>query len=237
MPNGGYLLTMLARAASASVPVHPDVLNATAYFLGPADHGEAEIRVEPVKLGKRTSVVSAGLHQQGRERARALLLLGDIDTLDGPTLETSRPPELPKPEACVKGKPPLTPLSLMDSVDIRYPAECMGFTQTEPSGLEPPYQAWMRFEDNRPIDLLSLLLFSDVLPPTIFNPLGFSGWVPTLELTVQVRRRPVEGNRWLRASMVTRDITAGHFEEDGVLFDDADRLVAVSRQRAMLLSR
>jgi hypothetical protein len=35
--------------------------------------------------------------------------------------------------------------------------------------------------------------------------------------------------------MITRHVTAGHFEEDGEIWDSAERLVAITRQRAMLL--
>ena len=39
------------------------------------------------------------------------------------------------------------------------------------------------------------------------------------------------------ARVVTRHFSRGHFEEDGELWDEAGNLVAVSRQRAMLLTR
>jgi len=74
-----------------------------------------------------------------------------------------------------------------------------------------------------------------VLPPTSFNVFGVTGWVPTLELTTQIRRRPQPG--WIRVRVITRHVTAGHFEEDGELWDESGALVAVSRQRAMLLRR
>ena len=52
---------------------------------------------------------------------------------------------------------------------------------------------WIRFADERPVDAAALTLFADAFPPPLFALVGRIGWVPTIELTVQVRRRPVDG--------------------------------------------
>jgi len=36
-------------------------------------------------------------------------------------------------------------------------------------------------------------MFADIMPPPIFTIYGAFGWVPTVELTVQVRRKPAGG--------------------------------------------
>ena len=36
-------------------------------------------------------------------------------------------------------------------------------------------------------------MFADIMPPPIFTIYGAYGWVPTVELTVQVRRKPAAG--------------------------------------------
>jgi hypothetical protein len=60
---------------------------------------------------------------------------------------------------------------------------------------------------------------------------GGVGRVPTIELTVQVRRRPAPG--FLSAWFTTEAITAGYLEEDGAVWDAAGDLVVLSRQLAL----
>ena len=49
-PNGGYLLAILARAATEAVD-RPHPLAVSGHFLRPPDGGAAEVRVETVKTG------------------------------------------------------------------------------------------------------------------------------------------------------------------------------------------
>jgi acyl-CoA thioesterase len=51
-------------------------------------------------------------------------------------------------------------------------------------------------------------------------------------LTAHVRARPAPG--WLRCVFTTRFVTGGFLEEDGELWDDTGRLVAQSRQLALI---
>lgn len=62
-PNGGYLLTLLARAASeglgAADSAHRDPLAASAHFLAAPDPGPAEVRVDTLRVGRGASQVRA----------------------------------------------------------------------------------------------------------------------------------------------------------------------------------
>ena len=85
--------------------------------------------------------------------------------------------------------------------------------------------------DGREPDPLQLLMVVDALPPVTFD-LGQMGWAPTLELSVHVRAKPAPG--WLKVRHVTRNVAGGMFEEDCEVWDSSGRLVAQSRQLAML---
>ena len=78
-----------------------------------------------------------------------------------------------------------------------------------------------------------MLLFADSFPPSLYTLVGRVGWVPTIELTVHVRRRPVDG--WIQARFECDDLAGGRMIESGTLWDESGRLVARSRQLGLLL--
>ena len=80
--------------------------------------------------------------------------------------------------------------------------------------------------------VVGLLVAVDAFPPTVFNANLPVAWTPTIELTAHVRARPEPG--WLRCVFTTRFITGGFLEEDGEIWDASGRLVAQSRQLALL---
>jgi len=92
---------------------------------------------------------------------------------------------------------------------------------------------WVKFKDGRPADILALPLFCDAFPPSIFTLYGQIGWVPTIELSVHVRKRPNPG--WIKGAFSVNDLAGDLFIEDGVLWDENDQLVSRSRQLQMIL--
>jgi acyl-CoA thioesterase len=94
---------------------------------------------------------------------------------------------------------------------------------------------WNRFVDDRPPDTRSLLLFTDTFPPSPFSMLGVIGWVPTIELTVHVRRRPAPG--WIQARLHCEDLHQGRMVESGALWDSNGDLVAQCRQIGLVMDR
>ena len=96
----------------------------------------------------------------------------------------------------------------------------------------PRFRGWFRLRNEEPIDCFGLLVAVDAFPPTVFNAQLPIAWTPTLELTTHVRGRPEPG--WLRCEFTTRFISGGFLEEDGEVWDSTGRLVAQSRQLALL---
>jgi acyl-CoA thioesterase len=65
--------------------------------------------------------------------------------------------------------------------------------------------------------------------------MGPVGWVPTIELTVHVRRRPAGG--WVLARFECDDVEGGRMIESGTLWDSTGAVVARSRQLGLVLAR
>ena len=93
---------------------------------------------------------------------------------------------------------------------------------------------WTRFRDEADPDVMALPFFADAFPPTVFTRLGPIGWVPTLELTVHVRRRPAPG--WLACQVWTDDVHNGKLIESVRLWDSNGDLVAQGRQLGYLIT-
>lgn len=248
-PNGGYLTALVGRAVADAVPTHPDPATITTHYLAPAEPGPAEVEVDVLAAGRRFSRVRATLHQAGRARLEVLAAFTDLAMHDGPDLGTGTPPPLPPRDQCIDPgdirDAPAPPIR--ERMDQRLPphawswADAQAGAHAEPSahdrtdveaGVEAGVlPAWVRWTGGEEMTPLGLLVLCDALPPAVFTLGGPVGWVPTVELTVQVRRRPAPG--WLRVAFTTRHVTGGLLEEDGEVWDSEDRLVAVSRQLAL----
>jgi hypothetical protein len=239
-PSGGYLMALAARAMRDPVPQHPDPVTLTAHFLAPPVAGDVEVEVEVLRRGRRHSTVAATLRQGGDDKVELLGAFGDLTHAEGPTRVDRRPPDLPPLTACVDftsesrtraeagGFPP-PPIAVR--FDHRMPAEVLGWTQGTPSG-RGHIGGYLRWADGAPMDTLGLLVVADCYPPAVFDSgIGDLGWIPTIELTVQVRKRPAPG--YLAGWFTTESVTAGYLEEDGEVWDADGDLVVLSRQLAL----
>ena len=94
--NGGYLLSMVARAMR-DASGRPDPVSVTGHYLAPGHPGPAEILTEVVKQGRTLTTVTASLDAGGRRLVQALGAFGDLSTSSGPELVEAAPPALPPP--------------------------------------------------------------------------------------------------------------------------------------------
>jgi acyl-CoA thioesterase len=234
-PNGGYLTMLVVRAMAEAIGM-PDPFTTTVHFLRVATPGPARIEIEIVRRGRGHATAVARLIQDGGEVLRAITTFGDLAALSGrggPTVEHIGPPAMPPPEACESGRAgPTSDLSIAERVDMRMRPGSVTWTADHKSDVAE-LAGYARLRDGREPDALSLLFFADAFPPPVLNLEAASArWVPTLELTVHVRRRPSPG--WIRAVFRTRALIDGYLEEDGEIFDASGALVAMSRQLARL---
>ena len=230
--NGGYLLAMLARAG-AVVAGKPHPVTVTGNFLAPGKPGGVAITAELVRSGRRFSTVAATMATSDR---RLLAMLGTFTDLDAGFEDDavvhhiSGPPELPPPDRCVALEPTDTfPPPFTGKVDIRlHPDDVPYVGETGRMVI----RGWFRLPDEEAVDPYGLIVAADAFPPAIFNGDLPVAWTPTLELTVHVRARP--GNGWLAANVATRFVSDGFLEEDTEIWDESGRLVAQSRQLALV---
>ncbi|MEE9299004.1 MAG: thioesterase family protein [Acidimicrobiia bacterium] len=228
--NGGYLLAIAARAAAAAAG-RSDPVSVTAHYMRPAKPGPVTIDIDVLRSGRRFAVARSTMTAEDKLIA-VLGTYGALEPSDQVERLDSGPPDLPHPEACIPVEPTETfPPPFMGRVEIRLDPEDAVFATGVPSG-RPRIQGWFRLRDDEPLDTLALLVAVDAFPPTIFNADLPIAWTPTIELTAHIRARPQPG--WLRCVFTTRFITGGFLEEDGELWDASGRLVAQSRQLALI---
>lgn len=230
--NGGHLIALAARAMSERVG-RPDPATLTAHYLSPGKTGKVAIDTTVVKQGRRFATLTATMTslETGKPILQVLGAFTDLATAGGPEIVEASPPDLPPVEECVSSQAPdgFAP-EFFNRVDIRLHPEDANFAE-EPSG-KPLVRGWFRFRDDEPMDSIALGQVADALPPTAFNANLPVSWVPTVEMTVHTRARPVPG--WLRCEFRTRFVSGGFLEEDGLIWDESGRMVAQSRQLALI---
>jgi hypothetical protein len=119
-------------------------------------------------------------------------------------------------------------VAIMDQIEVRLDPAATGFTRGEPTG-RGELRGWLALPDREDFDPVSLLFAVDAFPPATFD-IEFSGWVPTLELTVYVRGLPASGP--VRVLQRAGLIDAQRVDESCHVWDRTGRLVAEGRQLA-----
>lgn len=231
--NGGFMLALATRAIGRVLPF-PDPVVVSGFYLRPGSPGPADVRTEVIRAGKTTAFGQASLCRDGKEVLRATAAFTDLPTAAArylPSYTGGTRPALPPPEQCqVIPAGAVRGLTFTERFEYRTASLPHWVTGGRPSGT-PLYEGWVRFADGREPDIYSLPLFVDVVAPAVLE-LGVPA-VTTVELTAHLRARPSPG--WLAFRALTRNLADGYFEEDFELWDSAGRLVAQSRQLALLV--
>ena len=222
--NGGYVLALVGRALSQALK-QPDPLSINAFYLAPVALGEVEIAVESLSATRSTHFASADLRQEGQLKLRATAAYTDLDLLTGPDWTNVKPPEVPAFDEAASLA--MSHLEIHQSIDLRMVQGAEVFTDGQTNG-SGEFVAWLAHKDGAAPGPIDLLMFADIMPPPIFTLYGAYGWVPTVELTVQVRRKPAAGPLLARHS--TQQVTRGVAETDTEIWDSKGDLVAIARQ-------
>jgi len=232
VPNGGYLMAILANAMlqSSRMTATPTI---TANFLSRCEPGEATVLIERMSGSRQFDRFQARLNQSGKERIRAFGTFADEHNECVLECYESKPPEIAALEKCVP-VPEMPGYTLFANMDIRLDPGCTGWFFGDLSD-RSEIKGWIQFKEERPFDALSILLIADSFPPAVLSSQGMVAWVPTLEFSVNIRNLPA--TPWLRCVFRTRFITCGLLEEDGEIWDQSGELIAISRQIAQYRAR
>jgi hypothetical protein len=231
--HGGVMLALCAKAARLAVDDTAEPVVVSANFLWAPDPGPVEVAATIRKRGRTVSLVDVDLMQGGRVAVRAAVTLGAPEHHNAPLLDANPVPALMSPEP----PPDIAPIEpgqaradinhLVAGCDIR-----PDLSRLLPDAHEgaPRTRIWVRPRDESP-DLLFALLCGDISAPVTFA-VGLRGWAPTVQLTAHLRSRPADG--WLRVLSTTTQIGEQWFDQDYLVVDCEGRLVAQSRQLALV---
>jgi hypothetical protein len=234
-PHGGYLLTLMTRAAVAEAAIgapaelpHPAAVSA--HYLYAPDPGPAEVTVEVLRQGRTASQARATLFAGGRRCVEALVTCGRLAP-SGPPYWTGVPvPELPPEQDCpvVPASDPRFTVPVFSEVEVRLAPATAGFAVDRPT-MAGEIRGWARIAPTPP-DPYAVLVALDILPPAPFD-LGLTGaWVPTMELTAYLRALPADGP--LRVRQRARLVTDSRVDEDCHVWDSTGALVGSATQLA-----
>ncbi|MGA3488493.1 thioesterase family protein [Micromonosporaceae bacterium DT55] len=228
--NGGYLLSVVGRAAVLDSPhEHPVAL--AAGFLRPARADRATLHVSTAPPGRTTAHATVGLADSTGTLISAQVTTATLTAVEAAGSRPDATPVekcLPLTEEGARSMPGVPFPGLMRQVETRLDPVTAGWVFGKPAD-EPVHRAWVRFADGRDPDPLALVLFADVLPPTGFA-LGRMGWAPTVQIQVLVRDLPAPG--WCLVETRGGEVRDGWVDEDCRIWDSTGRLVAQARQLA-----
>ncbi len=233
-PNGGYLAAIVLRAVLAEVDdAGRRPRSFTLHYLRPPAEGPCEVEVTVVRAGRGLTTVSARLVQDGRECILALVALG-VDR-PGPELHDHPPPDVPSPDAA-----PPSPDAIGGAPDVpfRHHYERRPAIGTPPFARGPVAETggWIRSAYGDPVDEVLVAALTDSWPPAVFSRLEVPVGVPTVELTIHFRGVPSGAPDWSLVRFRTLEVSAGYLEESAEVWSPDGRLLAESRQLAVLLA-
>lgn len=227
VPDGGYLTAILVKAMmqNSHKKATPII---TANFLRRCKPGAAEVQIEKMAASRQFDRFQASLHQGGEEKIRAFGTFAIEDHACGVESCEVQPLEIEKPEKCVP-VPEIPRYSIFRNMDVRLEPTSAGWMSGHLAD-RMECKGWIKFRDDRSFDAVSILLAADSFPPAVLSKQGMVAWVPTIEYSVSIRNIPISD--LLKCVFRTRFITCGLLEEDGVIWDQNGRLIAISRQIA-----
>lgn len=233
-PHGGYLSAIVLRALSESVedPAR-SARSLTIHFLAAPEPGPIEIETRLERAGRTMSFLSARMYQG--DRPMALALAAFSPAWPGPELSELRMPAAAPPQPGREPGTVVTPGPEFASHITLQPR----FGGVPFSDHAQPMEAggWLGLAEPRRLDALALAFFCDALIPAPFMRVSGPTPAPTIDITVHFRTAelPRDPEELVLARSRARLVHDGFFEEDAEIWAADGRLLAQSRQLALLL--
>jgi hypothetical protein len=231
--NGGYLAAVCAQAASEALDGAAPLSISTHYLAPARGAGPAEVDLEVIRRG-RLSTARVRL-------SRETLLLESLVTVgtpavDQPTLEHAALPDLPPWEECVDSGADLVDVAGMEvlrHVELRlHPGDGAALVGG-PALDRARVRGRLAYRDGTDADLLLAAAAWDLLPPSPWFAHVW-GHLPTVAAQVVLYPGEIVGPLVLEARCDT--LRAGIADETARVWDADGRLVASSRQTAVLMT-
>ncbi len=228
-PNGGFIAALVLRAIRAEVSDAERLPRSlTLHYLRPPAEGEATIEVLIERSGRSATSCSATMRQHGKVTTLALCVLS-VD-YEGIADWEPEAPVAPRPAEVAElelgaGAPPL-----FEQLETRPVFGSPPFS----SGPEALTGGWLRARGDGELTPELIALYTDAWWPAPFSRLDGPSAAPTLELTIHFRAQPAPGERHALVRFRSEASIGGLFDEGGEVWSEGGRLLAQSRQLALL---
>jgi acyl-CoA thioesterase len=168
--------------------------------------------------------------QNGKLTALAVAALGT--DRPGPAFAHLVKPAFPDPE----NLPPRTggpDIPIRDRYEMRLALGAPAW-ESAPAG-EAVTAGWIRLAEAEPLDAHVMAALADAWFPALFTVTTERVQVPTVDLTIHFRDESPAAHEWCLVRFVSRHASHGFVEEDGEIWSRDGRLLAQSRQLALML--
>lgn len=232
-PNGGYVASILLRALTERVDDPSRMARSlTVHYLRAPAEGPAVIATRLVRAGRSVATASATLLQDGAEVALATAVFARArpfwEFCDA-EMPTARPPE--------ESPPSSWPPDLLPPISRRFTYLPVSKESVFSGEERAEIACWMRLNEPRPLDPVLLATLSDAAAPAVFPKATQPVAATTIDLTVHFRApaeaEPYDG--WALTAFRSRVSVDGFVEEDGEVWSADGRLLAQSRQLALVV--
>lgn len=224
-PYGGWSVAVLANALLKAVPEGLELVSITTDFMTAVPDGPFAIEVSCDRAGRGTQFWQANLISDatGQISNRATAVLAKRrDTFEWTEGER---PQAPDPMDC----PRVEFVGWMKPVQIRH-------------AINPPFQgngdtrsaAWVRMEENRPLDIPALVALADTPAPRLFHVMDQPDPIATISMTVYIHASAEEladvGGDFMLVETNAARGGRGFFDQFARMWSRDGRLMATTQQ-------